>query len=126
MDTSGAAPLPATVREMANFLAKRGSATTLSIGPNWVSRFVKRREDIRTRHSERYDYQHAQNEDLTTLREWFNTVQYSLFGNSILPVDICSYDGTGFAIGLISTAKVVTRVQYMVGKWLYSLEIVSG
>ena len=41
MDARGAAPWPATVREMANLLlAKRGSATALSIGPNWVSKIL--------------------------------------------------------------------------------------
>lgn len=96
---------------MASLLAKRGSATTLSFGSNWVPRFVKRQEELRTRHSERYDYQHAQNEDLTTLRKWFNTVQYSIAENSILPEDIYNFDETGFAVGLISTAKAVTRVE---------------
>jgi hypothetical protein len=57
MDARGAAPRPATVREMANILlAARGSQPPPTVSKNWPSKFVKRREELRTRYSVRYDY----------------------------------------------------------------------
>jgi hypothetical protein len=75
MDTRGAAPRPATVGEMANILlAARGSQPPPTVGKNWPSKFVQRRDELRTRYSVRYDYQRALNEDPKTLRAWFMTV----------------------------------------------------
>jgi Tc5 transposase DNA-binding domain/helix-turn-helix, Psq domain len=113
MDSRGAAPRPSTVREMANILlAARGSTPPLTVGVNWVSKWIKRRDDLRTCFSRRYDYQRALNEDPKSLREWFATVQRVVDENGIQPEDIYNFDETGFAIGLISTQKVVTRAEY--------------
>jgi hypothetical protein len=72
MDARGAAPRPATVGEMANILlAARGHQPPPTVGKNWPSKFVQRRDELRTRYSVRYDYQRALNEDPKTLREWF-------------------------------------------------------
>lgn len=60
MDLRRAAPRPSTVREMANILlADRGSTLSPTVGKNWPSTFVQRREELRTRYSRRYDYQRA-------------------------------------------------------------------
>jgi hypothetical protein len=57
MDSRGAAPRPSTVREMANILlAARGTSPPLTVGVNWASTFVKRRDELRSRYSKRYDY----------------------------------------------------------------------
>ncbi|KAJ5261124.1 hypothetical protein N7478_009036 [Penicillium angulare] len=113
MDTRGAAPRPATVREMANILlAARGSYPPPTVGKNWPSSFINRREEIRSRFSRRYDYQRALNEDPKSLREWFATVQRAIDDNGIQMEDIYNFDETGFAMGLISTQKVVTRAGY--------------
>jgi hypothetical protein len=113
MDSRGAAPRPATVREMANILLKaRGLTPSLTVGQNWVSNFVKRHDELRTRFSRRYDYQRALNEDPKSLRQWFATVQRVIDENGIQPEDIYNFDETGFAMGLISAQKVVTRAEY--------------
>ena len=113
MDMRGSAPRPAAVQEMANILlAERGSSPPSSVGKNWSSAFVKRRPELRTRYSKRYDYQRAQNEDPKILQEWFTTVQCMVDENGIQPEDIYNFDETGFAMGLISTAKVITRAEY--------------
>jgi hypothetical protein len=60
MDTRGAAPRPATVAEMANILlAACGSNPPPTVGKNWPSTFIKRRDELRTCFSRRYDYQRA-------------------------------------------------------------------
>jgi hypothetical protein len=113
MDSRGAAPRPSTIQEMANILlAARGSTPPLTVGVNWASTFVNRRDELRTRSSIRYDYQRALNEDPKSLRAWFATVQRVIDENGIQPEDIYNFDETGFAMGLISTQKVVTRAEY--------------
>jgi hypothetical protein len=113
MDTRGAAPRPATVRDMANILlAARGNNPPATVGKNWPSTFIQRRDEIRTRFSRRYDYQRALNEDPKSLREWFNKVQSIVDENGIQPEDIYNFNETGFAMGLISAQKVVTRAEY--------------
>ncbi|KAJ5280958.1 hypothetical protein N7478_006330 [Penicillium angulare] len=136
MDQRGAAPRPSIVREMANILlAERGSTPSSTVGINWSTNFVKRREELRTRFSKRYDYQRAQNEDPKSLRIWFKTVQCVIDENGIQPEDIYNFDETGFAMGLIATAKVITRAEYYSRrallqpgnrKWVIAIESISA
>ena len=113
MYSCGAVPRPATVREMANILlAARGSYPPPTVGKNWPSTFINRHEEIRSRFSRRYDYQRALNEDPKSIREWFTTVQRVIDENGIQPEDIYNFDEIGFAMGLISTQKAVTRAEY--------------
>jgi hypothetical protein len=113
IDTRGAAPRRATVREIADILlVARGITPPPTVGINWVSNFIKRRDELRTRFSRRYDYQRALNEDPKVIKEWFLMVQRTIEENGIQPEDIYNFDKTGFAIGLISAQKVVTRAEY--------------
>jgi len=113
MDSRGAAPRPSTVREMANILlAARGTNPPLTVGVNWASTFVKRRDELQSRYSKRYNYQRALNEDPKAIKEWFLMVQRVIEENGIQPEDIYNFDETGFAMGLISSQKVVTRAEY--------------
>jgi hypothetical protein len=84
----------------------------VTVGVNWSSSFINRRDELRIRFSRRYDYQRALNEDPKSLRQWFATVQRVIDENGIQSEDIYNFDETGFAMGLISTAKVVTRAEY--------------
>lgn len=112
MDSRGAAPRPATVAEMANIpLAARGSHPPPTVGKYWPSAFINRHKKIRSRFSRRYDYQRALNEDPKSLRDCFSDVQRVIDENGIQPEDIYNFDDTGFAMGLISTQKVVTRAE---------------
>lgn len=113
MDSRGAAPRPSTVREMANILlAARGTIPPLTVGVNWASTFVKRRNELRTRFSRRYDYQRALNKNPKNIKDWFLKMQHTIEDNGIQPEDIYDLDETGFAMGLISSQKVVTRAEY--------------
>jgi hypothetical protein len=51
------------------------------------------------------------NEDPKSPRAWFATVQRIINENGIQPEDIYNFDETRFAMGLISTQKVVTRAE---------------
>ncbi|CEJ53651.1 hypothetical protein PMG11_00001 [Penicillium brasilianum] len=92
-------------------LAARGSHPPPTVGVKWVDNLINRRPDLRIRALIRYDYQRALNEDPKLLREWFLTVQRVIDENGIQPEDIYNCDETGFAMGLISKQKVVTRAE---------------
>ena len=113
MDKRGAPPRPAVVREMANLLlAKRGETPIQTVGECWVTNYIKRHDEIKTKFSRRYDHQRAQCEDPKIIQAWFDCVQQSIMKYGILSDDIYNFDETGFAMGLIATAKVVTRADY--------------
>jgi hypothetical protein len=110
MDSRGAAPRPSTVREMANLLlTARGSTPPLSVGQNWVTKYVKRHPDLSSRFSKSYNFKRAKCEDPKIISEWFSLVQKTILTYGIDPDDIYNFDETGFAMGLITTAKVISR-----------------
>ena len=112
MDSRGAAPTPATVRDMANLLlSKRGTIPIKTVGEKWVYNFTQRTPELQSRFSCRYDYQRAKQEDPKVIQEWFNTIQAIVQQYGILPEDIYNFDKTGFAIGPMATAKVITRAE---------------
>jgi hypothetical protein len=110
MDDRGQSPRVATVRETANLiLANRDpSASPPTVGVNWPKRFIDRHPELKTRFSQRYDYQRALCEDPKIIREWFRLVQNTIAKYGILLEDIYNFDETGFQMGIIGTAKVVT------------------
>ena len=72
------------MQEIADILlVARGIIPPPTVGINWVLNFVKRRDELRTRFSRRYDYQRALNKDLKAIKEWFLTVQRVIDENSI-------------------------------------------
>ena len=136
LDRRGAAPRPAHVREMADILlSKRGYTTTITVGDKWVYNFIKRHDQLKSRFSRRYNYQRAKCEDPKVIREWFNRVQITIMQHGIPYEDIYNFDETGYAMGLVATAKVVSRAE-MVGKpfliqpgnweWVTSIECVNS
>ena len=113
LDDRGAAPRPSTVREVANLLLEaRGSSQPITVGEKWVKNFVNRYPELSTRFSRAYDYRRAQCEDEKAVSTWFNFVRSTIEKYGILDDDIYNFDKTGFALGLIATAKVVTRRTY--------------
>src|SRR5207248_1483295 len=100
----------ATVRRMASILATQGtgSITPITIGQCWVSRFIKRYDDLRSKYNRKYDYQRAKCEDPTLIRSWFKRIEDAKAQYGILDEDIWNFDETGCQMGVITTAKVVT------------------
>ena len=112
MDRRGAAPRPSHVREMANILlSKRGSTTTQTVSEKWVYNFINRHDEIKTRFSRRYNHKRAKCEDPKIIQEWFDRIQITIMQHGIAYEDIYNFDETGFAMGLVATAKVVTRAE---------------
>ena len=114
MDLYGNPPRPSMAKDMANLLlASRGTIPSPTVGINWVSTFIKRHKDmIASRFSCRYDYQRAQCEDPTVIREWFDSVQRVIVQYGIADEDIFNFDETDFAIDFTATAKIIICAEY--------------
>ncbi|ODM16160.1 hypothetical protein SI65_08594 [Aspergillus cristatus] len=98
---------------MANLLlAKRGSTTIETVGEKWVYNFTQRHPQLKSRFSQRYDYQRAKQEDSKVIQKWFDTIQRTITEHGILLENIYNFDETGFAMGLTATVKVITRAEY--------------
>lgn len=93
-------------------LAARGDTPVQTVGENWISKFIKRHSELSSQFSRPYNYERAKCENPTIIQEWFDCVQRMILQYSIDPDDIYNFDETGFAMGLIATAKVVTRSDY--------------
>jgi hypothetical protein len=109
MDQRGLAPRSDTVRQMASLLLqKRSQDNTLTVGKQWVYNFVRRHDSLQSKYTRKYDYQRAKCEDPTIVRDWFRLVRNITEKYGILEEDIYNFDETGFQMGVISTAKVIT------------------
>ena len=114
MDQRGLAPRPEYVRQMANLLiAKRSDSNPNPdpkslVGERWVYNFVQRHQALRTRYNRKYDYQRAKCEDPQVIKDWFRLVKNVIAKYGIQEEDIYNFDETGFQMGVISTAKVIT------------------
>jgi RecB family endonuclease NucS len=94
------------MEDMANrLLAERDAGR---VGVNWASTFVKRQPQLTIRFNRKYDYQRAKCENPEIIRGWFGLVQNTIAKYSIQEADIYNFDETGFFIGVISTAIVIT------------------
>ncbi|KAG2001207.1 hypothetical protein GB937_010394 [Aspergillus fischeri] len=50
--------------------------------------------------------------DPKVIKEWFDRVLITIMQHGIAQEDIYNFDETGFAMGLVATARVVTRADY--------------
>ncbi|EEA24967.1 conserved hypothetical protein [Talaromyces marneffei ATCC 18224] len=91
---------------MANYLLlQRGNQ---QVGENWVTNLIKRRPEIDSKFSRRYNYERAKCQDPKIIKEHFDRVRAAISEYGILPEDIYNFDETGFAMGLCATAEVIT------------------
>ena len=106
LDSQGFPPRLSGVEDMANrLLAERDAGR---VGALWAHRFVKRQPRLTTRFNRKYDYQRAKCEDPEIIRGWFALVRTTIAKYGIQEADIYNFDETGFQMGVISTAMVVT------------------
>ncbi|KAH8430991.1 uncharacterized protein LDX57_013069 [Aspergillus melleus] len=137
LDSRGAPPRNSMVREMANMLLrKRGDQDLhISVGEKWVSNFVARHETLKSRYSRQLDIKRAKCENPRTIQAWFDRVQLAIREYGILDEDIFNFDETGFCMGQVATAKVITRstcegkpflVQPGNREWVTSIECINA
>jgi hypothetical protein len=106
LSAKGFPPRLSVVEDMANRLL--ATRDTPRVGARWASNFVKRRPELRTCFQRKYDYQRAKCEDPEVIRGWFELVRNTIAKYGICDEDIYNFDETGFMMGIISTAMVVT------------------
>jgi hypothetical protein len=117
LEAQGFPPQLSIVRERANILlASRGIDSPLTVGINWPTTFVKRTPQLRTTYTRKYDYQQKQCKDYSLIQGWFALVQNTRAKYGILDNDIYNFDETGFQMGVIGTAKVVTGTEKRQGR----------
>jgi hypothetical protein len=102
----GFPPRVSMVGDMANRLLAVRDAPR--VGPRWANNFVKRCPELNTHFQRKYDYQRAQCEDPAIIRGWFTLVRNTIVKYGIQDADIYNFDETGFMMGVISAAMVVT------------------
>jgi hypothetical protein len=115
MDQRGLAPTTEIVHQMANLLLQKRSQNPANppttIGQHWVYNLVRRHPALKSSYNRKYDYQRAKCGDPALIRSWFQLVQNTIKKYGILDTDIYNFDETGFQIGVISTAKVITGAE---------------
>ena len=108
LDTRGFGPRLASVEDMANYILKsRGGRR---VGKLWAHRFVQRQPALKTRFNRVYDFQRALCEDPELIGGWFQLVKNMRTKYGVLDCDFYNFDETGFMMGIICPAMVVTHV----------------
>ena len=115
LDTRGVPPTQLLVHQMAERLliehVPDASTVQPQLGQKWVYRFINRHPELKSRYNRKYDYQRAKCEDPELIGAWFRLVRNTIAKYGILDADIYNFDETGFQMGVISTAKVVTSAE---------------
>jgi hypothetical protein len=112
MDSRGAALTLPMLRDMANLLLYARKTTPSTVGNHWPAEFIKRRPNLSTRFSRKYDYQRALSEDPRIIKPWFDLVQKTIEKWGIVSDDIFNFDESGFAMGIGATQKIITSAEY--------------
>ena len=104
----GFPPRIAGVEDMANLLLDKRDGGR--VGKLWTSRFIARREELKTRLNRVYDFQRTACEDPELIDAWFKLVGNMRAKYGIQDGDLYNFDETGFMLGVIyGSSMVVTR-----------------
>jgi hypothetical protein len=85
---------------------------TLVIRVNWVYKFIKCHPALHIRYNQRISYQQAKQEDLKIIKQWFKLMYATIQEHGIHKDNIWNFNETSFAMGLYTTLKVITIVDY--------------
>jgi hypothetical protein len=86
-----------------------------NIGNNWVSNFLRQNKYLKTYYLRCYNYQRAKYKDPKLIYKFFEAFHKTVMDYGISNNNIYNFDKTGFAIGIIATARVVI-MSYNIGK----------
>ncbi len=109
LDSRGFPPRFTAVEEMANLLLIDRGGTP--VGKNWTGNFVNRRPEIKPMFSRKHDYQRLLCQNPEVINGWFRLVHNMMAKYGIVEEDIHNFDESGFLMGVIATAKVVTGAE---------------
>jgi hypothetical protein len=94
------------IQDMANRLL--GVRDVTRVGSRWAGNFVRRQPALKMHFRRQIDYQRALAEDPKIIQAWFTLVRNTIAKYGIVDSDIYNFDETGFLMGMLSHAKVVT------------------
>ena len=107
---------------MANIILGADSvAPPKPVGKNWVTEFTKHRPEIKSRFARKINHQRALCKDLKVISAFFDELQKVKNQYSIVDEDIYNFNETGFAMGLITIIKMVSRAEMPGKPWLIQL-----
>src|SRR6266487_4393824 len=116
IDQHSLLPRAEYIQQIANLLLQKQSNPSQdnlpTVGQYWVANFVKCHQALQSQYNCKYNYQQAKYKDPTIIQEWFQLVQNTIAKYRIYNKDIYNFDKTGFQIGVITTAKVITSSEY--------------
>ena len=92
---------------MANLLLEKRNGG--HVGRLWAHRFIVRQKELKTRSNRVCDFQRAPCEDPELTSAWFNLVRNMKAKHGIAEGDFYNFDETGFMMGVISAAMVISR-----------------
>lgn len=107
MSRRGMSPRQEAVQHMATLLLRQRGRSE-SPGKNWIRKLVARHDSLKSMYNRKYDYQRAKCEDPALIRGWFKRLRDTIAEYGIVDDDIYNFDETGFQMGVIATAKVIT------------------
>jgi len=81
------------------------------VGKNWTTTFIKRSPLLTIKLGRTYKCQRKLCETPRVIEAWFAFVRNTINKYGILPEDMYNFDETGFQLGQISAAKVVTSIE---------------
>ena len=100
-----------TVWDMINLLlADCDVSQSSTIGINWVNCFIQHHNTFQTCFSWKYDHQWALCENPSKIQEWFKLIWKTIEEWGITDEDIYNFNETGFIMGIVATAKVITQI----------------
>ena len=97
------------VGEMANLLLDQRQGA--HVGKCWTTNFINRRPEIKSIFNRKHDYKRLLCQDPEVIGEWFRRVSNAITKYGIQEGDIHNFNESGFLIGMIATAKVVTGAE---------------
>jgi hypothetical protein len=89
-----------------------------AIGKNWVTEFTKHRPEIKSRFARKINHKIIICEDLKIINSWFDELRETQDQWGIQDEDIYNFDEISFAIGFITTTKMVSKTKMPGKPWL--------
>ena len=91
---------------MANKLLATQDSSKVSV--KQALNLIRQTLELKTCFNYKYDYQRAKNEDIEVIKGQFKLIHNTITKYRIYKDNIFNFNKTGFIIGIIATAKVVT------------------
>ena len=94
---------------MANLLLNQRQGA--HVGKNWTINFINRHPEIKSIFNHKHNYKRLLCQDPEVIGEWFHCVSNVITKHGIHKDDIHNFNKSGFLMGMIITAKVVTGAE---------------